>query len=255
MAEQIETETQSPRRAPDPGFLERLQVLVDRAGSKRQLALKAGLSENMIGRWMGGQKAAINDLQAVAEAMNVSFEWLGTGRGQETGPKQAEVDGILAELSDERRTPWGMVAFAVRQAGQIQFPDAGREREFVAALKNLRDAVLPLLADQDYKAVPREVERFRRRVDQLRTPTVVKQPAQAEVAKEIYGAARRLGWTGQEAELAAALLKDGESWTEVNEKALLTNVRNISRREIRDSGRRVWEDAEKYHAHFPKIPE
>ncbi len=66
----------------DAAFVSRLKLLIDEFGSARAFARACGVSESAIRKWHGGNSEPTREkLVAMAEAANVSIEWLATGRG------------------------------------------------------------------------------------------------------------------------------------------------------------------------------
>lgn len=61
-------------------FAGRVQVLVNRFGGAAQLARRAGLSRQMIEKYAGGSEPNRENLVRLAEAADVSLEWLAIGR-------------------------------------------------------------------------------------------------------------------------------------------------------------------------------
>jgi len=66
----------------DAAFVSRLKLLIDEFGSARAFARACGVSESAIRKWHGGTSEPTREkLVAMAEAANVSIEWLASGRG------------------------------------------------------------------------------------------------------------------------------------------------------------------------------
>ena len=78
-------------------FSERLRQAMKHAAERRgvkhitqqQLALKAGTQQGTIAGWMSGRSEPSSKLLfAIADALDVSARWLGTGKGAMIGPRQ-----------------------------------------------------------------------------------------------------------------------------------------------------------------------
>ena len=65
---------------PKNSFRERVQALIDRAGSRYKLAKQAGIAESTIQNWIGGTEPS-TAVVSVADAMGVELRWLLTGEG------------------------------------------------------------------------------------------------------------------------------------------------------------------------------
>jgi hypothetical protein len=74
-----------PRKpAPDNEFLNRLEELSEKTGSRTALAKRAGLSPKTVQNYFEGGEPTRPALIAIAEAGNVSIEWLCLGRGSKS---------------------------------------------------------------------------------------------------------------------------------------------------------------------------
>lgn len=72
------------------GFVERLVLLTERAGSKAALARSAGVRPTTLQAWFTGADPATSHLAAVAFAAGVSLDWLVNGVGDGAAPDPAE---------------------------------------------------------------------------------------------------------------------------------------------------------------------
>jgi len=71
-----------------PTVTKRLAECVTRAGGKRAIAAKSGISEAQLYRYLTGESVLpINRLQAIAKAAAVDTSWLLTGQGAPEGPQ------------------------------------------------------------------------------------------------------------------------------------------------------------------------
>lgn len=64
----------------DEGFIERLRDLASKVGSANALAKAAGISQSGIQRYLNGGEPSRKALVAIADAGEVSVDWLATGR-------------------------------------------------------------------------------------------------------------------------------------------------------------------------------
>jgi phage repressor protein C with HTH and peptisase S24 domain len=79
---QVHRAVEPPSSSGHDGFVERLRLLVMRAGSARALAAKVGVSSNTISLWLKDSEPGRDKLVDLANAAAVSVEWLASGRGR-----------------------------------------------------------------------------------------------------------------------------------------------------------------------------
>ena len=79
----------------DDAFIKRLRLLSFRAGNLVGLAEKAGVSNSTVHLWLKGSEPSREKIVALADAMNVSVEWLATGRGEMSAQGHPEGYRIL----------------------------------------------------------------------------------------------------------------------------------------------------------------
>lgn len=79
LAEQL-LDHEADRNQEDTCFVERLRKLIKECGSAHALARKASISQSGLHRYLTGSEPSRPVLIAIANAMNVSVEWLATGK-------------------------------------------------------------------------------------------------------------------------------------------------------------------------------
>lgn len=101
----------------DPAFVDRINVLIERAGGAAPLARASGLSEGVIAKYRRGESDPSRArLVALAAAGGVSVEWLATGRRaapSDPATAQAEEPAALKyEMEAGFEDPRGIAMFA-----------------------------------------------------------------------------------------------------------------------------------------------
>lgn len=100
-------------------FIARMELCADKVGSVSALARKAGISQSGIRRYFSGGEPTRPHLAALANAAQVSLEWLATGCGgpdkhtsevalsARTGPDLDSMEEVTAKVLDllEKRRP------------------------------------------------------------------------------------------------------------------------------------------------------
>lgn len=92
------------KKINDIEFVKRIQRIVDEAGGQGALARLAGMSQQNVGRYLGGAEPTRPQLIALAKAANRSISWLATGKEESAGklvatiePGQQEKKAMLRE--------------------------------------------------------------------------------------------------------------------------------------------------------------
>lgn len=88
---------QAERLGADQGFVDRLQQLIDQAGNASTLAKRAGISHSGLIRYLNGGEPSRKVLMALAQAADVSVQWLAVGTGLMRPDAQGEM-GTLRKL-------------------------------------------------------------------------------------------------------------------------------------------------------------
>lgn len=87
------SESGRPNPDADPGFMARMNVLLERVGGPANLARKSGLSTRVIAKYRDGDSDPNRArLVSLAVAAGVSLVWLATGAGEMTAPAIDEHD-------------------------------------------------------------------------------------------------------------------------------------------------------------------
>lgn len=85
---------------PDEKFIERLKVLVEKAGSAEKLAKMTGVGSRNIGKYLAGSDPSRRRLIRLAQGMSVKLAWLAMGEGQMYGEiPEGEDKGRIAQVS------------------------------------------------------------------------------------------------------------------------------------------------------------
>lgn len=81
-------------------FCDRLRIAMGNQ-SGRSLAIKSDMSPTVVAKYINGESTPnVERLVAISDALNVTVEWLATGRGPKTYAKQMATDARLDETPE-----------------------------------------------------------------------------------------------------------------------------------------------------------
>lgn len=127
MSEKISKEAShlEPERCDE--FKDRINILAKRLGGSSQLARLSGVSESVVRKWKSGSsEPTLSRLKAIAEAGNVSIEWLATGAESNNERTSAILGKDDAEHSrKERAQEWSRKVSVAKELVNRSFSNAG----------------------------------------------------------------------------------------------------------------------------------
>lgn len=126
-------------------FAKRLEIVAEKVGGPSRLAERAGVNPGTLSRYLaGGAFPKLSSAAAIAQAGDVTLDWLGTGRGSSASP--AADDDSVAFYDLQASAGPGLLAADQKPPVQtIALPLAQIRRQTGGALSNL----CALLAEGD----------------------------------------------------------------------------------------------------------
>lgn len=94
---------------------ERLKDAVRRAGGSAAIVRKTDMPVATLNNYLGGRDMKVSALVMLADATNVSIEWLATGRGPSAASQPLQSDLFEADILDGKVHFWGLFV-AIRMA-------------------------------------------------------------------------------------------------------------------------------------------
>jgi phage repressor protein C with HTH and peptisase S24 domain len=130
------------------GFVERLKLLVMRAGSARALAGKAGVSSNTISLWLRDSEPGRDKLVDLANAADVSVEWLASGRGRMDAGQLPEGYVVLPAIPTASHSQSELLYLAFHEQWIAALPGSPRRAELIQTWA-VGDAMAPTIQAGD----------------------------------------------------------------------------------------------------------
>lgn len=166
-------------------FADRINVLIDVAGSGSEFARKCGVSDSVIRKWRNGESdPSRRRLLTIAEAFNVDLIWLASGEGEmrrgrvSNSIQQHVINDVKGENLEERNdfalipmydveasAGHGAVVGEELQISQLAFrkdwlKSKGLQQNKLATIKTKGDSMEPTLYDGDLLLVDTRIEKI-----------------------------------------------------------------------------------------------
>jgi len=161
----------------------------------------------------------------------------------------SKIEELATACLDElaNLTPLSLIDQAFTRIAGMRFPEQNAGA-VVSLYRETTRRIASHLSNFDYKSIPQDLETLAQRARELQHL-----PPKPDEIERIEKTARDLGWTGAEIDIVRVLLKPGETIGKFDERTMEIGSRTWGRYDIREAGRPVWMDREKYLKEFPAI--